>query len=150
MGGWEAAKAEVARGSMSSRDVKFFSRYCGWAPGQLDRVNTLHKAGCKGLAMPDLQVVGLCLGLTSLRCCVMQECGAGVWFTAAASASFLLQQEGSASGPELWHQALDLQGGDLAALSKAMKGEYDASIMEWRAEQASDQKSSGEQPHSED
>ena len=39
MGGWEAAKAEVARGSMSSRDVKFFSRYCGWAPGQLDQVN---------------------------------------------------------------------------------------------------------------
>ncbi len=39
MGGWEAGKAEVARGSMSSRDVKFFSRYCGWAPGQLDRVS---------------------------------------------------------------------------------------------------------------
>ena len=42
MGGWEAGKAEVARGSMSSRDVKFFSRYCGWAPGQLNRVSKLH------------------------------------------------------------------------------------------------------------
>ena len=83
-------------------------------------------------------------------CCVVQECAAGVWFTAAASASFLLQQEGSASGPELWHQALDMQGGDLAALSKAMKGEYDASIMEWRPEQASDQQSSEEQQRSEE
>ena len=96
--------------------------------------------------MPDLAF--------SEACCVMQECAAGVWFTAAASASFLLQQEGSSGGPDLWHQALDLQGGDLAALSQAMKGEYDGSIMEWRpeqaSEQASDQQSSEEQRHSEE
>ena len=64
-----------------------------------------------------------------------------MWFTAAASASFLLQQEAKTGGVDMWHQALDLQGGELAALSKAMKGEYDASIMEWRPEQPSDQKS---------
>jgi len=66
-----------------------------------------------------------------------------VWFTAAASASFLLQQEAKTGGVDMWHQALDLQGGELAALSKAMKGEYDASIMEYRPEQASDESAEG-------
>ena len=61
-----------------------------------------------------------------------QECKSGVWFSAAASASFLLQQSpGDPEGEELWHQALGLMGGDYVALSNAMKGGRDASIMDF-------------------
>ena len=42
MGGWEDAKVQVASGKMAATDVKFFSRYCGWAPGQLDRVRRVN------------------------------------------------------------------------------------------------------------
>ena len=61
----------------------------------------------------------------------MQECKSGVWFSAAASAGFLLQQaSGDPQGEVLWNQALDLMGGDYAALSKAWKGGRDDSIMD--------------------
>ena len=60
-----------------------------------------------------------------------QECKSGVWFSAAASASFLLQQPpGDPAGEVLWHEALGLMGGDYAALSKACQGGRDASIMD--------------------
>ena len=62
---------------------------------------------------------------------LLQECKSGVWFMAAASASFLLQQgPGDADGEELWHEALSLMGGDYAALSKAMEGGRDDNIMD--------------------
>lgn len=43
----------------------------------------------------------------------------------------------------LWHQALNLMGGDYAALSKAMEGGRDASIMDFVN---GDESSSEEQP----
>ena len=51
---------------------RWFTRYSGWGPGQLQR-----------------------------------ECASGVWFTAAASSAFILQQgeqDRGASGREMWHQ----------------------------------------------
>ena len=54
-----------------------------------------------------------------------------MWFMAAASASFLLQQgPGVPDGEALWHEALSLMGGDYAALSKAMEGGRDDNIMD--------------------
>lgn len=51
---------------------RWFTRYSGWGPGQLQR-----------------------------------ECASGVWFTAAASSAFILQQgekDRGATGREMWHQ----------------------------------------------
>lgn len=64
-----------------------------------------------------------------------------MWFTAAASASYLLQQGPSDPGEAaLWHEALVLMGGDYAALSRAMEGERDGSIMDLvKGEDASDE-----------
>lgn len=50
-----------------------------------------------------------------------RECKAGVWLTAAASGSFVLQHD--KDGAAMWHQALELMGGEFAGLSQAMKGE---------------------------
>ena len=56
-----------------------------------------------------------------------RECKAGVWLTAAASGSFVLQH--GRTGEAFWHQALQLMGGDYAQLSKAMQHGYDADVM---------------------
>jgi putative AlgH/UPF0301 family transcriptional regulator len=51
---------------------RWFTRYSGWGPGQLER-----------------------------------ECASGVWFTAAASSAFILQQglsDKEDSGREMWHK----------------------------------------------
>ena len=40
---------------------------------------------------------------------LQRECASGVWFTAAASSAFVLQQgaaDRGASGREMWHQVL--------------------------------------------
>ena len=41
MGGWESAKEMVAARKLAPESVKFFSKYCGWGPGQLDQVRVL-------------------------------------------------------------------------------------------------------------
>ncbi|EIE23156.1 DUF179-domain-containing protein [Coccomyxa subellipsoidea C-169] len=63
---------------------------------------------------------------------LQRECASGVWFTAAASSALVLQQgcaDSADSGREMWHQVLNLIGGDLAELSKAQKGVFDPEIM---------------------
>ncbi|BDA50133.1 probable UPF0301 protein BDI_1431 [Coccomyxa sp. Obi] len=97
MGGFDAAKAAVNQKGMPPTDFKWFTRYSGWGPGQLQR-----------------------------------ECASGVWFTAAASSALVLQQgcaDKADSGREMWHQVLNLIGGDLAELSKAQRGAFDPEIM---------------------
>ncbi|KAF5842473.1 hypothetical protein DUNSADRAFT_7083 [Dunaliella salina] len=81
LGGIEAAAKMVARKEADVKDFKWYARYAGWGPKQLER-----------------------------------ECKAGVWFTAAASAPLILSRpEGSAS--TLWHNVLQLMGGDYQELS---------------------------------
>jgi len=48
-----------------------------------------------------------------------REVKSGVWFTAAASRDVALQHV--ENGPSLWHQVLDLMGGDYAKLSADVK-----------------------------
>lgn len=87
MGGFNAALGAVQSGRSAPRDFKWFSRYAGWSPGQLQR-----------------------------------ECDAGVWFPAAASASVVLNNgPTSMSGVWMWHQVLELMGGEYAKLSDAVK-----------------------------
>jgi putative AlgH/UPF0301 family transcriptional regulator len=66
-----------------------------------------------------------------------RECRAGVWLTAAAAGSFVLQH--GKDGDAMWHQALELMGGEFAALSKAMKDGYDADVMEINPEPGPEQ-----------
>ena len=42
-----------------------------------------------------------------------------MWLMAAASRNFVLQQ--NVDGADMWHQALDLMGGDFKELSSACK-----------------------------
>ncbi len=87
MGGFNAALGAVQSGRAAPRDFKWFSRYAGWSPGQLQ-----------------------------------QECEAGVWFPAAASANVVLGKGPSTmSGVWMWHQILELMGGEYAKLSDAVK-----------------------------
>ena len=70
-------------------DCRWFNRYAGWGPGQLEA-----------------------------------ECQAGVWFTAAASSSVILNLDQNLSGREMWHAILEMMGGDYALLSKSVKDAY--------------------------
>lgn len=79
--------------------------------------------------------------LANARCCagwgpgqLEEEVRRGVWFPAAASSAFVLQQQPPgqpAAGVEaMWHQILQLMGGEYAELSAAMREAYRADIME--------------------
>lgn len=96
MGGYDAALRAVRDEREHPSNFKWFCKYSGWAPGQLQR-----------------------------------EVDAGVWFTAAVGRGVVLQQagQGGAAGPAMWHQVLELMGGEYAQLSEAVKEEYRPDIM---------------------
>jgi putative transcriptional regulator len=97
MGGFDGAAEAVRTGALRTEDFRFFTRYCGWAPGQL-----------------------------------ADECAAGVWFLAAASADVVLalppdealrpgreQAAATPRGGGLWADVLRLMGGEYAAMAQA-------------------------------
>lgn len=51
------------------------------------------------------------------------ECQAGVWFTAAASSSVILNSQ-NLKGRDMWHAILDMMGGSYAGLSETLKASY--------------------------
>ncbi|KAK9819916.1 hypothetical protein WJX72_003947 [[Myrmecia] bisecta] len=106
-GGVNAAQKAVRRGDLPAESFRWFTHYCGWGPGQLDK-----------------------------------ELEAGVWFAAAASPELILKQSGS-TPDALWHEVLELMGGEHAQLSRSMKEEYRADIMEYRPEEAPQNKAEG-------
>ncbi|GAB4822247.1 hypothetical protein N2152v2_009293 [Parachlorella kessleri] len=121
VGGFPAARRGLASGKYTPDQFKVLTRYAGWGRGQLE-----------------------------------EECRRGVWFPAAASSAFVLQhlsmpsrtqraqkakqrgqREGinlggtlTESGVAMWHQIMELLGGDYAKLSAEMKDVYRADIME--------------------
>lgn len=95
MGGYEAATQAVRNGQVEPSSFKWFTKYSGWGPGQLQR-----------------------------------EVDAGVWFTAAAGAGLVLnQQQQDSKGPSMWHQVLELMGGEFKNLSEATREEFRPDIM---------------------
>jgi len=94
IGGFRGAKDAVQRGDARPEDFRWFTRYAGWAPGQLEA-----------------------------------ECQQGVWFTAAAGKDLVLQRV-TGTGQEMWHQVLELMGGEYADLSRAMRvSSQDAGVL---------------------
>ncbi len=79
---------------------RWFTRYSGWGPGQLQR-----------------------------------ECASGVWFTAAASSAFILQQGAQDRGPsgrDMWHQVNGQPRSGCVALSGQRFGVYASPVQEAR------------------
>lgn len=95
-GGIEAARVRVASGSASPSDFRFYAKYAGWGPGQLE--NEV-KAGVwfVAAASPGL---------------VMSTSGEGV---SSEEGSFLV------TGKEAWHRVLKQMGGEYAAMSSKIK-----------------------------
>lgn len=93
MGGFDAAKKAVREGRVDPKSIRWFTRYAGWSPRQLEA-----------------------------------ECAAGVWFTAAAGKGVILREEGEGV-EKLWHEVLELMGGEYAGLSRAAKETSRADIM---------------------
>ncbi|KAI7841223.1 hypothetical protein COHA_005187 [Chlorella ohadii] len=105
LGGFEDAKRGLAEGRYKPEQFKVLTRYAGWGPGQL-----------------------------------AAECRRGVWLCVSANkhAIFRTTLEGqlvadtTAFGrpdvAELWHYMAQLAGGDLAALSREVKGVTDPDI----------------------
>lgn len=95
IGGHKHARDVVREKQYDPQGFKWFGRYCGWAPGQLEK-----------------------------------EVDAGVWFTAAASPKVILsRRSNNEKSCDMWHEILNLMGGDFAKLSEAAKGGYRPDIM---------------------
>ncbi|CAD7701139.1 unnamed protein product [Ostreobium quekettii] len=58
------------------------------------------------------------------------ECSSGVWFTAAAGRDLILQpRDGNDAPADMWHEVLQLMGGEYSELSKVVQQPYRADIM---------------------
>ncbi len=79
---------------------------------------------------------------------LQEEVARGVWVVASASKEIILAASVSGMSDELWHAALQLMGGDYAALSNASKETYRADIMELPKEEGNRDGGGNEEPRS--
>lgn len=83
LNGFDHAQKDVLKGAKNASDFKWYARYCGWSPGQLE-----------------------------------EECKSGVWFPAACSSNLIVKDHSVTRGPaDLWHQVMQLMGGEYKELS---------------------------------
>ena len=118
LGGFEAAKAGLAAGRYTADQFQVLTRYAGWGPGQLEdecrRGVWLPVAACAGAVLQQLELP-------------QQQRVAG-WEQPTAAAA---EGEGGAAAAgrcSMWHAIAQLAGGDLALLSREVRGVADPLI----------------------
>lgn len=142
--GMEGVSSALAHGEITSDHVKIVTRYAGWGPGQLvSEVNRgvwMMAAASKDVIISPIPWLSPesndVVDFSSNGSNTGTPVGRGT--ASASTISTMNHTRDNAEdargviryqGEELWHYVLNLMGGDFAALSAAVRGEYRADIM---------------------